>query len=178
MEVDVSRRVHVPDRNATILQIKMNFRLIKDIPFRRSTMWVVVGFSTLEHVTIIPLLNRRCKTASQWWMSVLTISPDFTSQTRTVESLDPLIMTFSSYWRHRTDPVCPVSTCNHTRFSRHQLTSQINQTITHVYIFFNLLKVGYCTPHTFVHWSDCLSQILMVLSRSPDTIFESSYCKQ
>lgn len=63
---------------------------------------------SFEHVTIIPLLKRKCSTASQWWISVLTISPVLTSQTRTVESLEPLIMTLSSYCKHRTDPVWPV----------------------------------------------------------------------
>ena len=36
----------------------------------------------------------RCKTASTWWMRVLTISPVSTSHTRTVPSLDPEIITF------------------------------------------------------------------------------------
>ena len=64
--------------------------------------------------TKLPLQNLklklRCKTASQWWMSVFTISPDSTSQTLTVLSLDPEMMTFSSYWRHKTEPVWPVRT--------------------------------------------------------------------
>jgi len=66
---------------------------------------------TLEHVTIMPLLNLRWRTASQWCNNVLRSSPVLTSQTLTVESLEPLMITFSSYWRHRTEPVCPVSTC-------------------------------------------------------------------
>lgn len=36
---------------------------------------------SLEHVTIMPLLKRRCSTASQWWISVFSISPAFTSHT-------------------------------------------------------------------------------------------------
>lgn len=63
---------------------------------------------SLEHVTIMPLLKRRCKTASQWWIRVLIIWPVLTSQTRTVASLEPLMITLSSYWRHKTDPVWPV----------------------------------------------------------------------
>lgn len=60
-------------------------------------------------MTIIPLLNLKCKTASQWCINVLTISPVFTSHTLTVESLDPLIITLSSYCKHSTEPVWPVS---------------------------------------------------------------------
>lgn len=36
---------------------------------------------SLEHVTISPLLNLRCSTASLWWISVFRTSPVFTSQT-------------------------------------------------------------------------------------------------
>ncbi len=53
------------------------------------------------------IADLRWRTASQWWMSVLTISPDSTSHTRTVLSLDPLIITFSSYCKHSTEPVWP-----------------------------------------------------------------------
>lgn len=63
---------------------------------------------SFEQVTIIPLLKRKWRTASQWCIKVLTISPVFTSQTRTVESLEPLMMTLSSYWRQSTEPVWPV----------------------------------------------------------------------
>lgn len=66
---------------------------------------------SLLQVTIMPLLNLKWRTASQWWINVLTISPDFTSQTRTVESLEPLIITLSSYCKHRTEPVWPVRIC-------------------------------------------------------------------
>lgn len=66
---------------------------------------------SLEQVTIMPLLKRKWSTASQWWMRVLTISPLFTSHTRTVESLEPLMITLSSYCRHSTDPVCPIRVC-------------------------------------------------------------------
>lgn len=97
-------------------------------------------FLTFEHVTIIPLLNRRCKTASQWCINVLTISPVLTFHTRTVESLDPLIITLSSYCKHNTEPVWPVK--------------------------------------TFVHCNVLLSQIFIVLSLNPDTIFWSSYWRQ
>merc|ERR1712055_208594 len=73
---------------------------------------------SLLQVTIIPSLlsaqnlklKLRCSTASQWWMRVFTISPDSTSHTLTVLSLEPEMMTFSSYWRQSTEPVCPVST--------------------------------------------------------------------
>merc|ERR1739838_345319 len=46
---------------------------------------------SLLHVTIIPFLKLklRWRTASQWWISVLTISPVSTSHTRTVLSEDP-----------------------------------------------------------------------------------------
>lgn len=64
---------------------------------------------SFEHVTIMPLLKRKCKTASQWWIKVLIIWPVLTSQTRTVASLEPLMMTLSSYWRHKTEPVWPVN---------------------------------------------------------------------
>lgn len=64
---------------------------------------------SFEQVTIIPLLKRRCNTASQWCIKVFTIWPETTSHTRTVASLEPLIITLSSYWRHKTEPVCPVS---------------------------------------------------------------------
>lgn len=36
---------------------------------------------SLEHVTMSPLLNLRCSTASLWWISVLRTSPVFTSHT-------------------------------------------------------------------------------------------------
>lgn len=65
---------------------------------------------SFEQVTIIPLLNRKCNTASQWWINVLIIFPVSTSQTRTVASLEPLMITLSSYCRHNTEPVCPVKT--------------------------------------------------------------------
>lgn len=105
-------------------------------------MWncMLALFFTLEQVTIMPLLNRRCRTASQWCISVFTISPVLTFQTRTVESLDPLIITLSSYCKHNTEPVCPM--------------------------------------RTLVHCNVLLSQIFIVLSLRPDTIFWSSYCKQ
>lgn len=63
---------------------------------------------SFEHVTIMPLLKRKCSTASQWCIKVFTNSPVLTSHTRTVLSLDPLMITLSSYCRQRTDPVCPV----------------------------------------------------------------------
>lgn len=97
-------------------------------------------YLTFEQVTIMPLLNLRWRTASQWCINVFTISPVFTSQTRTVASLDPLIITLSSYCKHNTEPVCPM--------------------------------------RTFVHCNVLLSQIFIVLSRRPDTIFWSSYCRQ
>ena len=126
--------------------------------------------STFEHVTMVFELNLRWRTASQWWTSVFTIEPLFTSHTLQtgdkvwlpvaslllaplglvslgctatcirplfhilplshspslplslplflppspppspptnlmVESLDPVMMTLSSYCRHSTDPV-------------------------------------------------------------------------
>ncbi len=72
---------------------------------------------SFEHVTIIPLLKRRCKTASQWWISVLIICPVLTSHTRTVASLEPLMMTLSSYCKHKTDPVWPVKIYSRKRAS-------------------------------------------------------------
>ncbi len=126
----------------------------------------------------MPLLNRRCKTASQWWMSVLTISPVFTSHTRTVESLDPLIMTFSSYWRHNTDPVCPVSTCNICWTKQKHLGIRIWVTVSCNEYLKQVSITTFSDSRTFVHCNVCLSHILIVLSRSPETIFESSYCKQ
>jgi len=65
---------------------------------------------TFEQVTIILLLNLKCKTASQWCIRVLTISPVTTFHTRTVLSLEPLTITLSSYCKHKTDPVWPVNT--------------------------------------------------------------------
>ena len=50
----------------------------------------------------------KCKTASQWWIKVVIWSPEVTSQTLTVESELPEIMTRSSYCKHKTDPVWPV----------------------------------------------------------------------
>ncbi len=60
------------------------------------------------------------RTASQWWMSVLTMSPPCTSHTLTVESDDPEMITRSSYWRQRTEPVCPFK----TRVQASELRSQ------------------------------------------------------
>jgi hypothetical protein len=55
---------------------------------------------SLLQVTIIPLQNceylklkLRWRTASQWWISVLTISPLSTSHTRTVLSEEPEMIT-------------------------------------------------------------------------------------
>ena len=76
---------------------------------------------SLEHVTMMPSEKRRWRTASQWWMSVLSISPVFTDHTRTVESDDPEMMMFSSYCRHSTDPVCPVRTCTQSSVFRSQI---------------------------------------------------------
>ena len=108
VQIDISRWDHVPNSDASILKVTNTlvkwFLSIDKIILPRK-LWL-----TFEQVTIMPLLNLKCKTASQWWMSVFTISPVFTSQTRTVESLEPLIITFSSYCRHNTDPVWPVST--------------------------------------------------------------------
>jgi len=42
----------------------------------------------------------------------------------TVASLEPDMMTFSSYCRHRTEPVWPCSTCTHSRLSRSQIYKQ------------------------------------------------------
>ena len=53
---------------------------------------------------------RKWRTASQWWIRVVMCSPEVTSQTRTVESEEPDIMTRSSYCKHNTDPVWPVRT--------------------------------------------------------------------
>jgi len=41
-----------------------------------------------------------------------------TSSNLTVASLDPDMITFSSYWRQRTEPVWPCSTWIHSRLSR------------------------------------------------------------
>ncbi len=76
---------------------------------------------SFEHVTMRPLLNLRCKTASQWWINVFNICPLFTSHTLTVESLEPVIMTLSSYCRHSTEPVWPVRTCTHCNVWRSQI---------------------------------------------------------
>lgn len=87
--------------------------------FYYTYMWILRKIKTVrtfEQVTIIPLLNLRCKTASQWWIKVLTISPLFTFHTRTVESLEPDIITLSSYCKHKTDPVCPMSTWNYINY--------------------------------------------------------------
>jgi hypothetical protein len=65
---------------------------------------------SLEHVTIIAFLKRKCITAPRWCINVFTIRPDTTSHTLTVASVEPLIITLSSYWRHKTEPVCPVNT--------------------------------------------------------------------
>lgn len=115
-----------------IINLKSNF-----FGCIQKCIWFVFTF---EQVTIIPLLKRKCSTASQWWINVLTISPERTSQTRTVESLEPLIITLSSYCKHSTEPVCPVN--------------------------------------VLIHFRSLRSQILIVLSRNPDTILFSSYCKQ
>ena len=50
---------------------------------------------SLLHVTIIPFLKLklRWRTASQWWIRVFTISPVSTSQTLTVLSEDPDMIT-------------------------------------------------------------------------------------
>merc|ERR1719458_2296762 len=76
------------------------------------TMSQTAMLLSLLHVTIIPLQNweylklkLRWSTASQWWISVFTISPLSTSQTRTVLSEDPEMITFSSYCKQRTEPV-------------------------------------------------------------------------
>jgi len=42
---------------------------------------VEVRWFTLEQVTIIPSLNRKCRTASQWCINVLSKSPVFKLQT-------------------------------------------------------------------------------------------------
>lgn len=67
----------------------------------------MISRHTLLQVTIMPLQKRRCSTASQWWMSVLSMAPVDTSHTRTVLSDEPEMMARSSYCRHSTDPVCP-----------------------------------------------------------------------
>jgi len=63
---------------------------------------------------MMPSQKRRCSTASQWCIRVLTISPDLTSHTLTVESLDPDMMMLLSYCRHNTEPVCPVNIWVHS----------------------------------------------------------------
>ena len=65
---------------------------------------------SLLHVTIIPFLKLklRWRTASQWWIRVFTISPVSTSQTLTVLSEDPDMITcagskyyYQCQWRKR-----------------------------------------------------------------------------
>lgn len=54
---------------------------------RRKVMSVAEAMShtamerSLEQVTISPLLKRKCRTASLWWINVFRTSPVFTSQT-------------------------------------------------------------------------------------------------
>lgn len=62
---------------------------------------------SLEHVTISPLLNLRCSTASLWWISVFRTSPVFTSHTlreRTVLSQGKLVA-LQGVNRHKPAPV-------------------------------------------------------------------------
>lgn len=92
---------------------------------------------TFEHVTIMPLLNRRCRTASQWCISVFTISPEPTSHTRTVESLDPLMITLSSYWRHSTEPVWPVNTYKKKAYYKYVIWKCIPQRKSYGHILWN-----------------------------------------
>lgn len=50
---------------------------------------------SLEQVTIKPLLKRKCRTASQWWINVFSISPVFTSHTleqTTLRRLSAILM--------------------------------------------------------------------------------------
>ena len=42
----------------------------------------------------------------------------------TVESLEPDMMIFSSYWRQRTEPVCPVNTCTQSNVFRSQICNK------------------------------------------------------
>ena len=81
------------------------------------------------------------------------------------------IGTFSSYCKQRTEPVCPVSTlwccCSVWRKSFLKYFPQIVCTRCLLYV----LVLSYMS-------NTCLSHILMVLSRSPETILVSSYCKR
>uniref|UniRef100_A0A182JIZ7 Uncharacterized protein n=1 Tax=Anopheles atroparvus TaxID=41427 RepID=A0A182JIZ7_ANOAO len=87
---------------------------------------------TMSHTAIERSCRReREKEGSKTKHYVLTIAPVLTSQTRTVESLDPLMMTLSSYCRHSTDPSMPSEMTRdhslHTRSARHsEFASSVN----------------------------------------------------
>lgn len=78
---------------------------------RRSVMSVGDAMShtamdlSLEHVTISPLLNLRCSTASLWWISVFRTSPVFTSQTLWRERRHPKGM--RALWRENRHQPAP-----------------------------------------------------------------------
>ena len=63
---------------------------------------------TFEHVTIMPSLKRKCSTASQWWMRVLTISHDCILHTLHITHRNIIItlpdLTLPSGW---TGVICP-----------------------------------------------------------------------
>lgn len=58
---------------------------------------------SLEQVTIMPLLKRKCKTASQWWINVFSISPVFTSHT-----LEQTTLRLSEFWWYLCYKLLPI----------------------------------------------------------------------
>lgn len=64
---------------------------------------------SLEQVTIMPLLNRKCRTASQWWINVFSISPVFTSHTleqTTLRRLSEILMVLMLQCTTNIWPLC------------------------------------------------------------------------
>lgn len=113
--------------NLLVLQKKIKTFKFSTIMKKLCTIHIQLSkVQTFEHVTIMPLLNRRCRTASQWCISVFTISPEPTSHTRTVESLEPLMITLSSYCRHNTEPVWPVSTWEKNYYYDYNICKYLN----------------------------------------------------
>ena len=82
-------RHHHPIAELGILKKKKNMR--KDIQVAKITAGL-----TLK-------LKLRWSTASQWWISVFTISPLSTSQTRTVLSEDPEMITCDKNNKERSE---------------------------------------------------------------------------
>lgn len=69
-----------------------------------------------------------------------------------VESLEPVTMTFSSYWRHRTEPVCPCNTRVHSNESLfHIYTQAAESAVTQ--------PAGQPVSY-YIHGTTCVSQQL------------------